>query len=186
MGPRTTCRLPAPSGSTPLSSQTAARDIDRHDKPRESQPEGGRRFLARIKSDYDRTGDVLGSVPRGIARSAPLVTAAAILAVSFAVYATSEVTFVQQLGVGMALAVLVDATVIRGVLVPAAMRLAGRANWWAPAPLRRLHQRLGLREDAPPPVRTPVITTASWTSSLATGAARAGHFRSSAASRSSS
>ena len=118
-------------------------------------------LLARIKSDYDRTGDVLGSVPRGIARSAPLVTAAAlILAVSFAVYATSEVTFLQQLGVGMALAVLVDATVIRGVLVPAAMRLAGRANWWAPAPLRRLHQRLGLREDAPPPVRTPVITTA--------------------------
>jgi len=107
-------------------------------------------LLARIKADFDRTGDVVGSVPRGIARSAPLVTAAAlILAASFAVYATSEVVFLQQLGIGMALAVLVDATVIRGVLVPAAMRLAGAANWWAPAPLRRLHERIGLREDAP-------------------------------------
>ncbi|PZF79648.1 MMPL family transporter, partial [Jiangella anatolica] len=106
-------------------------------------------LLARIKEDYDRTGDVYGSVPRGIARSAPLVTAAAmILAVSFAVYATGEVVFLQQLGIGMALAVLVDATLIRGVLVPALMRLAGRANWWAPGPLRRLHDRIGLREDA--------------------------------------
>jgi putative drug exporter of the RND superfamily len=105
-------------------------------------------LLARIKADFDRTGDAAGSVPRGIARSAPLITAAAaILAASFAVYATSEVTFLQQLGIGMALAVLVDATVIRGVLVPAAMRLAGRSNWWAPAPLRRLHERIGLREE---------------------------------------
>jgi RND superfamily putative drug exporter len=63
------------------------------------------------------------------------------------VYATSEVTFLQQLGIGMALAVLVDATVIRGVLVPAAMRLAGRANWWAPAALRRVHERIGLAEE---------------------------------------
>ncbi|MBB5920764.1 RND superfamily putative drug exporter [Actinoalloteichus hoggarensis] len=107
-------------------------------------------LLARIKEDYDRTGDLDGSVPRGIARSAPLVTAAAaLLAVSFAVYATSEITFLQQLGIGMALAVFVDATLIRGVLVPAFMRLAGGANWWAPGPLRRLHDRIGLREDIP-------------------------------------
>ncbi|WP_232237314.1 MULTISPECIES: MMPL family transporter [Actinoalloteichus] len=107
-------------------------------------------LLARIKEDYDRTGDLNGSVPRGIARSAPLVTAAAaLLAVSFAVYATSEITFLQQLGIGMALAVIVDATLIRGVLVPAFMRLAGGANWWAPGPLRRLHDRIGLREDIP-------------------------------------
>lgn len=102
-------------------------------------------LLARIKEDHDRTGDVVGSVPRGIARSAPLVSAAAlVLAASFAVYATSEVTFLQQLGIGMALAVLVDATVVRGVLLPAFMRLAGRANWWAPAPLARWHRRLEL------------------------------------------
>ncbi|NLP83512.1 MMPL family transporter [Microbacterium sp. CFH 90308] len=106
-------------------------------------------LLARIKEDFDRTGDPIGSVARGIGRSAPLVSAAAgILAVSFLVYTTSEVSFLQQLGVGMALAVLVDATVIRGVLVPAFMRLAGRANWWAPAPLRRLHRRIGWHESA--------------------------------------
>lgn len=117
-------------------------------------------LLARIKADYDRTGDVVGSVPRGIARSAPLVTAAAlILATSFAVYATSDVTFLQQLGIGMALAVLVDATVIRGVLLPATMRLAGPLNWWAPGPLRRLHARIGLREGDDRPARATVAGT---------------------------
>ncbi|WP_324013088.1 MMPL family transporter [Microbacterium sp. JZ37] len=106
-------------------------------------------LLARIKEDYDRTGDVRGSVVRGIGRSAPLIGAAALtLAVSFLVYATSQVTFLQQLGIGMALAVLVDATVIRGVLLPAFMQLAGDLNWWAPGPLRRLHRRLGWREVA--------------------------------------
>ncbi|WP_079314724.1 MMPL family transporter [Microbispora sp. GKU 823] len=94
-------------------------------------------LLARIKEEWDRTGDAVASVPAGIARSAPLVTAAAaILAASFAAYATGRVVFLQQLGVGMALTVAVDATLIRGVLVPALMRLAGPANWWAPAPLR--------------------------------------------------
>ncbi|WP_169513954.1 MMPL family transporter [Agromyces subbeticus] len=106
-------------------------------------------LLSRIKEDFDRTGDVVGSVPRGIAQSAPLVSAAAlILAASFAVYATSEVVFLQQLGIGMALAVLVDATIIRGILLPAFMRLAGPANWWAPGPLRRWHARFGWREGA--------------------------------------
>ncbi|MGP3976493.1 MMPL family transporter [Streptomyces sp. 8N114] len=108
-------------------------------------------LLSRIKEEYDRTGDPIGSVPRGIARSAPLVTAAAaILAVSFAAYATGDVVFLKQLGIGMALAVIVDATLIRGVLVPALMRLAGHANWWAPAPLRRLHRRIGLTEHPAP------------------------------------
>ncbi|MFF5261484.1 MMPL family transporter [Actinomadura viridis] len=114
-------------------------------------------LLSRIKEEYDRTGDPAGSVPLGIARSAPLVTAAAlILAASFAAYATGRVVFLQQLGIGMALAVIVDATLIRGVLVPAFMRLAGHANWWAPAPLRRLHHRIGLTEaPSPPPKPTP-------------------------------
>ncbi|WP_082801303.1 MMPL family transporter [Herbidospora cretacea] len=95
-------------------------------------------LLSRIKEEHDRTGDVVTSVQEGIARSAPLVTAAAaILAASFAVYATSGVVFLQMLGVGMALAVVVDATIIRGVLLPAAMALAGEANWWAPRLLRR-------------------------------------------------
>lgn len=105
-------------------------------------------LLARIREEYLRTGDVMGSVPQGLARSAPLVTAAAlILAASFAVYATSEVAFLQQLGIGMALVVAVDATLVRGILAPAFMRLAGRANWWAPRPLRRFHDRFGWTED---------------------------------------
>ncbi|MFJ3835390.1 MMPL family transporter [Streptomyces sp. NPDC090054] len=104
-------------------------------------------LLARIKEEYDRTGDALASVPLGIARSAPLVTAAAaILAVSFATYATGQVVFLKQLGIGMALAILVDATLIRGVLLPVLMRLAGPANWWAPRPLRRLHRLIGLTD----------------------------------------
>ncbi|WP_328390737.1 MMPL family transporter [Nocardia sp. NBC_00416] len=108
-------------------------------------------LLTRIKEDYDRTGDPIGSVPRGIARSAPLITAAAlILAASFAVYATGGVAFLQQLGIGMALTVAIDATVVRGVLAPALMRLAGDANWWAPGPLRRFHDRFGLRESEQP------------------------------------
>jgi RND superfamily putative drug exporter len=104
-------------------------------------------LLARVQEEYAHTGDVVGSVPAGIARSAPLVTAAAlILAASFAVYASSEVSFMQQLGIGMALAVAVDATLIRGVLVPAALRLTGRASWWSPGPLRAVYDRFGLRE----------------------------------------
>ncbi|WP_242454580.1 MMPL family transporter [Bailinhaonella thermotolerans] len=108
-------------------------------------------LLSRIKEEYDRTGDPVASVAHGVSRSGPLVSAAAlILAVSFAAYATGRVVFLQMLGVGMALAVAVDATLIRGVLLPALMRLAGHANWWSPAPLRRLHRRIGLTEAAAP------------------------------------
>lgn len=88
-------------------------------------------LLSRIKEEYDRTGDTAQAVAAGLQRGAPLITAAGgILAVSFAAYATAQVSFVQMLGVGMAVAVLVDATVIRAVLVPALMRLAGPLNWW--------------------------------------------------------
>ncbi|MEV6302830.1 MMPL family transporter, partial [Actinoplanes sp. NPDC051861] len=97
-------------------------------------------LLSRIKEEYDRTGDAYAAVPLGISRSGPLVTAAAlILAVSFATYATGRVVFLQQLGIGMALAVLIDATVVRGVLMPAFLRLAGPWNWWSPPPLRHFH-----------------------------------------------
>ncbi|WTW23745.1 MMPL family transporter [Streptomyces sp. NBC_00019] len=76
--------------------------------------------------------------------SAPLITAAAgILALSFLSYATGGVVFLKELGVGTALTILVDATLIRVVLLPVTMRLAGRANWWAPNRLRRLRVREG-------------------------------------------
>ncbi|WP_026119520.1 MMPL family transporter [Nocardiopsis ganjiahuensis] len=102
-------------------------------------------MLARIKEEYDLTGDTASAVATGLQRSGPLVTAAAVvLAASFAVYATSSVFYLIMLAVGMAAVILVDATLIRGVLVPVFMRLAGRANWWAPRPLRRVHAALGL------------------------------------------
>lgn len=88
-------------------------------------------LLSRIEEEYTRTGDTTEAVAAGLQRGAPLITAAGgILALSFAAYATARVTFVQMLGVGMAVAVLVDATVIRAVLVPSLMRLAGPLNWW--------------------------------------------------------
>lgn len=102
-------------------------------------------MLARIKEEYDRTGDTTQATAVGLQRSGPLITAAGvILAASFAAYATSGVTWLQMLGIGLAVAILVDATLIRAVLLPAFMRLAGAANWWAPGPLRRLHDRIGL------------------------------------------
>ncbi|WP_190081482.1 MMPL family transporter [Streptomyces longisporoflavus] len=104
-------------------------------------------MLARIKEEYERVGDTERAVATGIRKSAPLITAAAgILALSFLTYATGGVVFLKELGVGTALTILVDATLIRVVLLPVAMRLAGRANWWAPGPLRRLHRRFGLHE----------------------------------------
>ncbi|WP_329385427.1 MMPL family transporter [Streptomyces sp. NBC_01351] len=105
-------------------------------------------MLARIKEEYDRTGDNTGAVAAGLERGGPLITAAAVvLAASFAAYASSGIVFLKMLGIGMVVVVLVDATLIRAVLVPVSMRLAGRANWWAPKPLRALHDRFGISEE---------------------------------------
>jgi RND superfamily putative drug exporter len=116
-------------------------------------------LLSRIKEEYDRTGDNVSSVALGLERTGRIVTAAAaLLAVVFLAFATSHVTFIKLFGLGLALAVVLDATLIRAALVPAFMRLAGRANWWAPGPLRRIHARFGISEtgdvaDAVPPAR---------------------------------
>lgn len=99
-------------------------------------------LLARIKEEHERTGDTERAVGAGIRRSAPLITAAAgILALSFLSYATSGVVFLKELGIGTALTILVDATLVRVVLLPVTMRLAGQANWWVPRRLRRLRIR---------------------------------------------
>ncbi|MGI8625092.1 MAG: MMPL family transporter [Geodermatophilaceae bacterium] len=109
-------------------------------------------LLSRIKEEHDRTGDTTAAVAIGLQKSGRIMTAAAgVLAVTFIAFATSQVTFIKLFGVGLTIAILMDATLVRGVLVPAFMRLAGNANWWAPPPLRRLHQRFGLSEAAPPP-----------------------------------
>ena len=74
-------------------------------------------------------------------------TAAALLfAVAMGAFATSQIIFIKENGVGTALAVLIDATIIRALLVPSLMELLGKWNWWAPAPLRRLHQRIGISD----------------------------------------
>jgi RND superfamily putative drug exporter len=107
-------------------------------------------LLSRIKEEHDRTGDTTTAVAAGLERTGRIVTAAAaLLAVVFLAFATSRVSFLQLFGLGTALAIVVDATLIRALLVPAFMRLAGRANWWAPAPLRRFHDRFGLSEAEP-------------------------------------
>ncbi|WP_051772839.1 MMPL family transporter [Saccharothrix sp. NRRL B-16314] len=105
-------------------------------------------MVSRIAEEYARTGDERAAVATGIQRSAPLITAAAaILALSFAAYASGSVMYLQMLGAGMAVAIIVDATFVRAVLVPALMRLAGRANWWAPGWLRHVHTRFGISES---------------------------------------
>ncbi|MBV8235911.1 MAG: MMPL family transporter [Acidimicrobiia bacterium] len=104
-------------------------------------------LLSRIKEEHDRTHDNMHSVAVGLEQTGRIVTAAAAtLAVVFLAFGTSEITFIKLFGIGLALAVVMDATLIRAILVPAFMRLAGEANWWAPAPLRRLYDRIGLKE----------------------------------------
>jgi RND superfamily putative drug exporter len=105
-------------------------------------------LLSRIREQYAVTGDTRASVAIGLERTGRLITAAAaLLAMVFFAFSTSAVTFIKLFGIGMGIAVLVDATLVRGALVPAFMRIAGRFNWWAPAPLRRLHDRIGVNED---------------------------------------
>ena len=106
-------------------------------------------LISRIKEEYDHTGDNTGAVVAGLEKTGRLITAAALLlAVTFAAFGTSGMSFMKLMGVGLTLAVLMDATVVRGLLVPAFMRLAGDANWWAPAPLKRFQERWGFHEES--------------------------------------
>ncbi len=117
-------------------------------------------LLSRIKEEHDRTGDNDEAVAMGLERTGRIVTAAArLLSVTFFAFATSGVSFIVMFGLGLGLAVLMDAFVIRGTLVPAFMKLAGEANWWAPAPLRRLHDRIGITEGDDEPRLVPAATS---------------------------
>jgi uncharacterized membrane protein YdfJ with MMPL/SSD domain len=107
-------------------------------------------LLSRIKEAHDAGAPTSEAVAAGLQRTGRIVTAAALLfAVAIGAFATSQITLIKELGVGTALAVLIDATIIRALLVPSLMGLLGRWNWWAPRPLRRLHERIGLREGEP-------------------------------------
>ena len=105
-------------------------------------------LLSRIKEAHDRGLNTRESVAWGMERTGRIITAAAILfCVAIGAFATSQIIFIKELGVGTAVAVLVDATIVRALLVPSLMALLGDWNWWAPAPLRRLHGRFGVREE---------------------------------------
>ncbi|WP_097875820.1 MMPL family transporter [Streptomyces sp. ms184] len=113
-------------------------------------------LISRIKEEYDRTGDHEHSVTFGLRHTGGLITAAAvILAVVMVAIGTSRVTNTKMLGLGIALAVLMDAMVVRSLLVPAVMKLMGRSTWWAPAPLRAFHRRFGLSEGEAAPAVVP-------------------------------
>jgi RND superfamily putative drug exporter len=104
-------------------------------------------LLSRIKEEYEKTGDNQTSVALGIERTGRLITGAAlIMATVFFSFGLAEAVVIKAIGLGMGLAVLVDATIVRALLVPSTMRLMGDWNWWAPKPLARLHHRLGLSE----------------------------------------
>ena len=111
-------------------------------------------LLSRIKEARDAGLPDREAVAFGVERTGRIVTAAALLfVVAVGAFATSGVLFIKQVGVGTALAVAIDATIIRALLVPALMALLGRWNWWAPAPLRRLHARIGVSEAPPSSTR---------------------------------
>ncbi len=103
--------------------------------------------VSRIKEVHDRGADTETAVIEGVARTGRLVTtAAALISISFLAFVSSDVRFIQFFGLGAGLAILIDATLVRGVLVPVAMRLLGPAAWFAPRPLRVVHRRFGLAE----------------------------------------
>jgi RND superfamily putative drug exporter len=104
-------------------------------------------LLSRIKEAHDAGANNEDAVVEGLAKTGRIVsTAAGLLAVSFFAFSTSDVAFMQFFGLGTGLAVVLDATLVRGVLVPALMRLAGNANWWTPKPLQAVYRRIALSE----------------------------------------
>jgi uncharacterized membrane protein YdfJ with MMPL/SSD domain len=119
-------------------------------------------LLSRIRERYDVTGDNTAAVASGLQRTGGVITSAALLLVIvIGAFSASDITFIKLLGVGMIVALIVDATLVRILLVPATMRLLGRANWWAPGPLRRLYARYGIREGGDAETVVPVSEPAS-------------------------
>ena len=111
-------------------------------------------LLSRIKEAHDESGDTDSAVANGLQRSGRIITSAAFLVmIVFLGFAAGQTLGIKEFGLALAIAVAVDATLVRCILVPATMTLLGGANWWAPAPLRRLHRRFGLHETPSHPVR---------------------------------
>jgi RND superfamily putative drug exporter len=118
-------------------------------------------LISRIKELHDQGAPNASAVVTGLGRTGRIVsTAAALLAVSFFAFGTSHVSFIQFFGLGSGLAIIIDATLVRGVLVPAFQRVFGEASWYAPPTLRRLHDRFGLREPTAASVARPAAAGA--------------------------
>jgi uncharacterized membrane protein YdfJ with MMPL/SSD domain len=108
-------------------------------------------LISRIRESYVATGDNTAAIASGLQRTGGVITSAALLLVIvIGMFSLSSITFIKLLGVGMIVALVLDATLVRMLLIPATMRLVGDANWWAPRPLRRLYARYGIREDDGP------------------------------------
>jgi RND superfamily putative drug exporter len=135
-------------------------------------------LLSRVREDYERTGDPRGSVVRGLSATGRVITsAAAIMVAVFLGFATEVDVVVKMLGVGMAAAILLDATVVRMVLVPATMSLLGHRNWWVPAWLDRVLPTVRAEVtdlDLPTTAVSPSAASPSATEPVATGAGAAG------------
>jgi uncharacterized membrane protein YdfJ with MMPL/SSD domain len=115
-------------------------------------------LLSRVREHWDQTHDNTESVVAGVQHTGRIITSAALLlAVVIGAFATSDIVFIKMIGVGMLVALLLDATLVRLMLVPATMRLLGNVNWWAPSPLRRWYERYGLHETDRPssPLQVP-------------------------------
>jgi RND superfamily putative drug exporter len=110
-------------------------------------------LLSRVREQWDRTHDNDLAVATGVQKTGRIITSAALLlAVVIGAFGLSGIVFMKMIGIGMLVALIIDATVVRALLVPATMKLLGRWNWWAPGPLRRWWERYGWREadEAPP------------------------------------
>jgi len=122
-------------------------------------------LISRIREYWLKSGkaraDSDESVALGLAKTGRVVTAAALLmSISFAALIAAQVSFMKMMGVGMTLAIIADATLVRMALVPAFMHMLGRWNWWAPKPLVKLHERIGISESADDPAPAPDRPTA--------------------------
>src|ERR1700674_398258 len=107
-------------------------------------------LISRIQEEYRRTGDNQAGVAMGLEKSGRLITgAAAIMFAVFLAFGLSNFVIIKAIGIGLAIAIAIDATIVRILIVPAVMRLLGRANWWAPRPLSWLHRRIGAGESSP-------------------------------------
>jgi RND superfamily putative drug exporter len=125
-------------------------------------------LLSRVREQWDRSRDTVPdprlrngqAVAVGLQKTGRIITSAALLlAVVIGAFSTSGIVFMKMIGVGMLVALLVDATIVRALLVPATLKLLGRWNWWAPGPLRRFWERYGVRETDDVPAADPVQPT---------------------------